>query len=305
MKKYLAKYLDPKAISTVGGFVVNPKGLVEGSMAGAHKSPFHGFSVEFAGHREYMPGDDPKHIDWRAYYKRDKYLLKQYEADTNLVCQILLDVSESMTYGSTEEATKLDYASYLAVSLAYLVTKARDKIGIGLFDDRVVDYHNPSNSLASTYKISEVLEGVEATKKTDVDKMFLDFAERIGRRQIVMIISDCLMDVDQLKHGLARLQYDCHEIVLFHVMDPYEIDFPLDGHVKFKGLEGFEELKLQPKQIRKAYLEKVAEHQQKLKKACEASQAEYVLVNTGRPVEELLFGYLTSRLTHLTCGGRG
>ena len=102
MSKYLAKYLNPKAISAIGGFVVNPKGLVEGNMAGAHKSPFHGFSVEFAGHREYLPGDDPKHIDWRAYYKRDKYLLKQYEADTNLVCQLFVDVSESMRYGSRE-----------------------------------------------------------------------------------------------------------------------------------------------------------------------------------------------------------
>ena len=303
MSKYLAKYLNPKAISAIGGFVVNPKGLVEGNMAGAHKSPFHGFSVEFAGHREYLPGDDPKLIDWRAYYKRDKYLLKEYEADTNLVCQLFVDVSESMRYGSGE-LTKFEYANYLAVSLAYLVTKARDKIGIGLFDDRVVQYLPPSNSLGSTYTINAMLEDFTPSKKSEIDKTLLDFAERIGRRQLVILISDCLLDIEQLKYGMARLQYDRHEIVLLHVMDPYELDFPLDGHVKFKGLEGLKELKLQPKQIRKAYLEKVNQHIQKLRSACEASRAEYVLVNTGRPIEEMLFGYLTSRLTHLTRGGR-
>ena len=208
-----------------------------------------------------------------------------------------------MRYGSSE-LTKFEYANYLAVSLAYLVTKARDKIGIGLFDDRVVRYLPPSNSLGSTYTINAMLEDFTPSKKSEIDKTLLDFAERIGRRQLVILISDCLLDIEQLKYGMARLQYDRHEIVLLHVMDPYELDFPLDGHVKFKGLEGLEELKLQPKQIRKAYLEKVNQHIQKLRAACEASRAEYVLVNTGRPIEEMLFGSLTSRLTHLTRGGR-
>ncbi len=296
--KYLAKYLSPKAISAIGGFVLNPKGLVEGNLAGAHKSPFHGFSVEFASHREYIPGDDPRHIDWLAYYKRDKYLLKQYEADTNLVCNIFLDVSESMRYGS-HEMNKFEYANYLAVSLAYLVTNARDKIGIGAFDDKVIGYLPPSNSMASVYKISDMLENIDPSKKTDMDKTILDFAGRIGRRQLVVIISDCLTDVEQLKFGMARLHFDRHEVVLFHVIDPFELEFPLAGRVKFVGLEGFEDLKLEAKQIRKAYLEKVEKHIFKLRDACEKSNAEYVQVNTGRPIEELLFGYLSSRLTHV------
>ncbi|MCJ8330191.1 MAG: DUF58 domain-containing protein [Lentisphaeria bacterium] len=296
--KFLAKYLNPKAISAIGGFAFNPKGLVEGNIAGAHKSPFHGFSVEFAGHREYMPGDDTKHIDWNVYYKSDKYLIKQYEAETNMICQLFLDASESMRYGSHEH-TKLDYANYLAISLSYLITKARDSIGLGIFDEKVTDYFPPSNSMASVYKLNAALEGLQPTKKTEIDKTLMDFAHRCGRRQLVMIISDCLLNPDELSHGLARLHYDHHEIILFHIVDPYEIEFPMDGRVKFIGLEGFAELKLQPKQIRKAYLEKMTNHIAKLRENCDKVGAEYVQVNTAKPIEETLMSYLGSRLTHI------
>ncbi|RMD77931.1 MAG: DUF58 domain-containing protein [Lentisphaerae bacterium] len=296
--KYLAKYLNPKAISAIGGLMLNPRGLVEGNMAGAHKSPFHGFSVEFAGHREYIPGDDPRHIDWKAYYKRDKYLLKQYEADTNLVCQILLDVSESMRFGP-EGISKFDYANYLAVSLAYLVVKARDKAGITLFDESILDYIPPSNSMEMAYKMSALLENTEPKKKTTIRQTLLNFAEQIGRRQLVVIISDCLVDLEGLKYGLSRLRYDKHEIVLFHVLHPYELEFPLKGRIHFIGMEGYKDLKLEAKQIRRAYLERLQRHLHSIEEACERNHIEYVLVNTGKPIEELLFGYLTSRLTHI------
>ncbi len=296
--KTLGKYINHAAISKVGALELGPKGLVEGSQAGGHKSPFHGFSVEFAGHREYMPGDEIKHIDWVVYYKRDRLMIKQYEAETNLVCQIFLDASESMKFGSGK-ITKLDYAAYLAITLTYLVTGARDSVGLGVFDEKIIDFIPPSNNLTSTYKLSKILEDLKPTKKTQLADPLLDFANRIGRRQIVVLISDFFTDPNDLRRGLARLRYDNHEIVVFQVMDEYELEFPMEGRIKFKGLEGYPELKLSPKSLRKAYLERVQKHNYALREICEANNAEYVLANTSHPIEQVLFEYLTSRLTHL------
>ncbi|MCM8531204.1 MAG: DUF58 domain-containing protein [Lentisphaeraceae bacterium] len=297
MKK-LAKYLHPGIISRVGAFVINPKGLAEGNIAGAHKSPFHGFSVEFAGHREYIPGDDTKHIDWNVYYKRDKYFIKQYEAETNLVTQIFLDASESMRFKSGDQS-KLDFASYLAVSLTYLVTNARDSMGMGIFNDKIVEYLPPSNSLQTVYKMSKVLEEMTPVKKTEMGNSLMDFAQRIGRRQIVIVISDCLLRPSELHDGLSRLRYDHHEIVLFHVMDPQEIDFDLEGTIRFQGMEGAGEVKLDARRVRKAYMKKFEEHRHKILDVCEKNNTEYVPANTGKSVSELLMGYLSSRLTHI------
>lgn len=298
MKK-LSKYLHPAIISKVGAYVINPKHVVEGNIAGAHKSPFHGFSVEFAGHREYMPGDDTKHIDWNVYYKRDKYFIKQYEAETNLVSQVFLDASESMNFKSGD-VSKLDYAAYLAVTLTYLITTARDSMGIGVFNDKIVEYLPPSNSRQTVYKISKILEEIEPVKKTAMGNSLMDFAERIGRRQLVIIISDCLLRPQELHDGLSRLRYDHHEVVLFHVMDPQEVDFNLDGTIRFKGMEQFGELKLDARRVKKAYVKKFAEHRHKILEVCEKNNTEYVAANTGRPVSELLMQYLNSRLTHVS-----
>ncbi|WDE96529.1 DUF58 domain-containing protein [Lentisphaera profundi] len=296
--KVLAKYLNPRVISRVGAYGIDPKGIVEGNIAGAHKSPFHGFSVEFAGHREYMPGDDPKHIDWNVYYKRDKYFCKQYEAETNLISQIFLDASESMRFQSGD-LSKLDYAAYLAVSLTYLVTSARDSVGIGVFNDKIVDYLPPSNSMQAVYKISELIEKREPAKKTAMGTSLMDFAQRIGRRQIVVVISDCLLEPDELNDGLSRLRYDHHELVLFHVADPMELDFDLKGMVKFKGMENKGDIKLDAQRVRKAYKEKFKAHKRSIMEVCEKNRCEYVPANTGLPLEELLMSYLSSRMTHI------
>ncbi len=204
-----------------------------------------------------------------------------------------------MRFGSHEK-TKLDYAAELTVCLSYLVTRASDRIGYTIFDESIIQYLRPSNSLASVYKISSLIEEIKPTKKTSLDKTLMDFAERIGRREIVCLISDFLTDPEDLKKGLSRLRYDRHEVVVFHVIDPFELDFPMDGRIKFIGLEGFPELKLQPRQIRKAYIEKFKAHQNKLIDICEKSGAEYVETNTGKPIAELMFKYMVSRLTHIT-----
>ncbi len=292
--KTLSKYVNPQVISKVGAFDIKPKGIVEGALAGAHKSPFQGFSVEFAGHREYMPGDDIKHIDWAVYYKRDKYFIKQYEAETNMVVQVLLDGSESMRFGSGDE-NKLDYGARLAVTLAWLVTRVRDSVGMGIFDEKVADFIPPSNSLEVVYKLARKLEEFESRKTTVMKRSFMDFAERLGRRQLVVIISDCLIKPDDLANSLARLRFDLHEVVLFHVMDPYEVDFPLEGPIKFKGLEQMGEVKMDARRIRQAYVKRFKEHCQAIGVACEKNDTEYVPVNTGRSITETMMGYLESR----------
>ncbi|MDD7986030.1 DUF58 domain-containing protein [Lentisphaera marina] len=296
--KALAKYLNPRVISRVGAYNIDPKSIVEGNIAGAHKSPFHGFSVEFAGHREYMPGDDPKHIDWNVYYKRDKYFCKQYEAETNLISQIFLDASESMRFKSDDQS-KLDYAAYLAVSLSYLITNARDSVGIGVFNDKIVDYMPASNAMQMVYKISDLIEKRVPAKKTAMGASLMGFAQRIGRRQIVVIISDCLLKPEELNDGLSRLRFDHHELVLFHVMDPMECDFNLQGMVKFKGLESGGEVKLDAQRVRKLYMEKFKAHRREIMGVCEKNRCEYVTANTGQPLEELLMSYLSSRMTHM------
>ncbi|MFW5829284.1 MAG: DUF58 domain-containing protein [Planctomycetota bacterium] len=297
--KALGKYIDHRALAAIQGFAFDPKGLVEGNQAGAHKSPFHGFSVEFAGHREYIPGDDTKHIDWVVYYKRDRYMIKQYEAETNLTCQIVLDASESMLVGSTG-MTKLDYAAYVAVSLAYLITRVRDKVGLGIFDDRVIDYIPPSNSLASTYTLSRVIEELTPRRQTDISKPLMDLASRFGRRQIVVLLSDFLCDISQMRDALGRLRYDNHEVVAIQVLDPQELDFPFDGRLRLVGLEGYPTLKLRPRELRRRYLEKMEQRRRELRELCEKNNVEYVLADTSHSVKELLFAYLTSRLTHIS-----
>ncbi|NQZ58299.1 MAG: DUF58 domain-containing protein [Lentisphaeraceae bacterium] len=297
--KALAKYLNPTTISKVGAYVINPKGIVEGNVAGAHKSPFHGFSVEFAGHREYMPGDDTKHIDWNVYYKRDKYFIKQYEAETNMVSQIFLDGSESMRFKS-QDVSKLDYAAYLAVSLTYLITGARDSMGLGVFNDRLVEYLPPSNSLQTVYKMNSILEEMTPAKKTTMGKSMCDFAQRLGRRELVIVISDCLVRPDELHDGLSRLRYDNHEVVLFHIMDPQEVDFDLQGTIRFKGMEGAGDLKMDAQRVRQSYIKKFKEHRHRIMEVCEKNRTEYVAANTGASVTELLMAYLSSRLTHIS-----
>ena len=297
MKK-LSKYLNSSIISKVGAYTIDPRGIVEGGLAGAHKSPFHGFSVEFAGHREYMPGDDTKHIDWNVYYKRDKYFIKQYEAETNLVSQIFLDASESMRFQSGD-LRKIDFAAYLAVTLTYLITSARDSMGMGIFNDRIVEYLPPSNSMQTVYKMSGILEQMAPLKKTEMGASLMDFAQRIGRRQLVIIMSDCLLKPQDLHDGLSRLRFDHHEVVLFHIMDPQEVDFDLKGTVRFKGMESHGELKLDAQRVRKAYLKKFEEHRHKIMEVCEKNRTEYVPANTGKSVTELLMTYLNSRMTHI------
>jgi len=290
----LSKYVDPEALGRLAGRGLEPRGLVAGTLAGHHKSPFSGFAVEFAAHREYVPGDDPKHIDWRVYFTRDKYFIKQYEMETNLVCHLVLDTSGSMRYGTGPEQ-KLLAAARLATTLGYAVIRQGDKVSLATIDEAVLDFVPPSNTMAQIVRMTERLDAVEPVRKTRLPECLLDLCGRLGRRAIVLVFSDCFTDIDRLEAALQRLRYARHEVVLFQVLHPDELEFRFDGNVKFRGLEADEELLTQPADLRKRYLEALGRFNGRLEEACLRNRVERVLIDTGRNPAEMLVDYLNAR----------
>jgi uncharacterized protein (DUF58 family) len=235
-RSVLSRYLDPVTLGRVATRTLEPRGLVMGNLAGAHKSPMAGFAVEFAGHREYVPGDDPRHIDWRLYFTRDRYFIKQYEMETNFVCHLVLDVSASMRYGQDGQQ-KLDYAAKMASTLGFSIIRQNDKVSLATFDDRVRGFIQPSNSMAQVIRMTEHLDETQPVEKTDMSACLTELAGRMQRREIVMIFSDFFTDLDRLESALQLLRFSQHEVVLFQTLHHDELSFSFDGMVRFDGLE--------------------------------------------------------------------
>ena len=290
----LSRYLDPEVLSRMAKRRLQPRGLVLGNLAGAHKSPLSGFAVEFAGHREYVWGDDPKHIDWRIYFRRDRYFIKQYEMETNLVCHLVLDSSASMRYGQGR-TQKLRYACQMLAALAYAVLRQSDKVSLAVFDDRVRDFVSPTNSMAQLLRITQVLDQTQPVAKTDMAGCLGELAGRMKRREIVMIFSDFFTELGPLEKALQRFRYHQHEVVLFQVMHHDELAFELEGMTKFVGLEAPEELLAQPEAIRRAYLAAVERHNGQLEEICLRNRIERVLVDTSQDMAGVLVDYLNAR----------
>ena len=293
-KSVLSRYLDPETLSHVADRHIDPRGLVIGNLAGAHKSPLSGFAVEFAGHREYVPGDDPKHIDWRVYFNRDKYFVKQYELETNFVCHLLLDVSASMRYGDDREQ-KLLYAAQMATTLGYSIIRQSDKVSLATFDQRLRGFVPPSNSLGQIVRMTQHLDETEAVEKTNLADALNEFAGRLGRREIIFIFSDFFGDLDKLEPALQRLRYSKHEVVLFQVLHHDELVFEFDGMIKFLGLEIPEELLAQPEDLRRGYLQALQRFNQHFEEIALRNGCERVLVDTRRSMSELLADYINQR----------
>jgi uncharacterized protein (DUF58 family) len=294
-KSILNRYLDPDVLSVVADRHLDPKGLVIGNLAGAHKSPLAGFAVEFAGHREYVPGDDPKHVDWRVYYTRDKYFVKQYELETNFVCHLVLDVSASMRFGEGREQ-KLLYAAQLATTLGYSVIRQSDKVSLCTFDDRVRGIVTPSNSMSQIVRMTEHLDQIDPIEKTNLPACLNEIAGRLGRREIVMIFSDFFtQDVEALEPILQRLRYAKHEVVLSHVLHHDELAFELDGMVKFVGLEDADEFLAQTDDLRRGYLAAVKQFCDRLEEIVHRNGCERVVCDTSRGPADHLIDYLNKR----------
>jgi uncharacterized protein (DUF58 family) len=290
----LSRYLDPDVLTHVANRHIEPKDLVIGNLAGAHKSPLSGFAVEFAGHREYVPGDDPKHVDWRVYFTRDKYFVKQYELETNFVCHLVLDVSASMRYGEASEQ-KLLYAAQMAMALGYSIIRQSDKVSLFTFDDRVRGIVPPSNSMAQVLRMTEHLDQIEPVQKTALDSSLADIAGRLGRREIVLIFSDFFGDLNVLEPVIQRFRYDHHEVVLFQVMHHDELTFELDGMVKFVGLEDRDEYLAQADDLRRGYLAAVRRHREQLEQIADRNRCEHLLIDTRQNMAEQLIDYLNHR----------
>src|SRR5271155_5741565 len=224
-----AQYLDPAVLSRMEGLALRARLVVEGYVAGVHRSPFHGFSIEFAEHREYTPGDDLRYLDWKVLARSDKYCLKQYEEETNLVCNLLLDTSESMSYRSDKAPmSKLEYAKCAAASLAYLILQQQDSVGLVTFDREIRAVVRPGSNPSHLKELLHVMETSPGERKTAAGPILHDLAERFKKRGIAIIFSDLLDDTDSILAGLKHFRHRRHEVVLFHVLDPAEAEFPFD-----------------------------------------------------------------------------
>lgn len=290
----LSRYLNPEVLSQIAGRRIEPRGLVIGDLAGAHKSPLAGFAVEFAGHREYVPGDDPKHVDWRIYFTRDRYFVKQYEMETNLVCHFVLDISASMRYGE-EDQQKLRYAAQLITTLGYAVVRQSDKVSLLCFDEAIRGVVPPGNAMSQILRMTEVLDQSQPLAKTLLPECLAEVAGRIKRREIVMIFSDFFTDLDRLESALQQLRYRRHEVVLFQTLHHDELYFDLEDPTRFVGLEIPEELMAQPDQIRQGYLAALQRFNTQLDEICQRNRIERVLVDTGRGMGQVLVDYLNQR----------
>jgi len=293
-KSVLTRYLDPEVLTGIAGRRLEPRGLVMGNLAGAHRSPFHGFAVEFAGHREYVPGDDPKHVDWRVFFTRDKLFIKQYEMETNLVCHLVLDISASMRYGEGIHQ-KLLFASRMAAALGYAILRQSDKVSLATFDDQVRAFIPPSNSMAQIVAMTDHLDKVRPFEKTRMAECLTEIAGRMRRREIVMVLSDFFTDLDGLEKALQRMRYSRHEVVLFQVLHHDELDFRFEGPVKFVGLETAEEHFTQPDALRAAYLAALGRFNDRFAEICARNRVERVLVDTSRDLAEVFVDYFNQR----------
>lgn len=292
----LSRFLDPRTLNRVDRLSLAARSVVEGFMAGAHRSPYHGFSVEFSQHREYTQGDDPRHLDWKRFAKAGRYFIKQYEVETNLVAHILQDCSESMDYASPRMPwTKREYASFLTATLSYLIVNQADAVGAVLYHSDIASFLEPRQSVAHVNRICAELERVTTAPRTDTGAVLHRIAERIKRRGLVILVSDLLDRSENILAGMDHLRFARQEVVVFQVMDPFELDFPFDGVVRFDGLEGMGDALCQPRRLRQEYLESLRQHVLAIRAACERNRADYLLVRTDQPLEVALAGFLHSR----------
>lgn len=290
----LARYLDPATLGRLGHRTLEPRGLVLGHLAGHHKSPLAGFAVEFAGHREYAAGDDLRHLDWRVYFRREKYFIKQYEMETNFTCHLLLDASASMRYGEGDEQ-KLLYAARMIAVLAKLITAQSDRASLAVLDDKVETVVPPSNSPAQVIRFAEQIDRIAPERGTELEACLQELVGRMGRREIVMIFSDFFTDPKKLEPVLQRLRYQKHEVVLFHVLHHDELAFEFEGQIRFRGLEQPEELTTQPDQLRHLYLQAIEAYVAEFDDVCRRNRVERVPVDTSRLLGDVLTEYLNER----------
>lgn len=265
-------------------------------MAGLHRSPYQGFSNEFAEHREYAPGDDLRYVDWKVYGKSDRFYLKQFEVETNLILYLLVDASESMQYrGPHASLSKFAYAQSAAAALAFLVLHQRDAVGLAMFDQEVRQFVRPSSSPAQLKPLLHVMEEASPRNKTRTGPIFHELAERLSRRGIVVILSDLFDDVDAMLAGLKHLRHRRHDVIVLQILDPAEIDFSFQNVTMFKGLELMGEVITEPRSLQAAYQREVKAFLKRIRAGCRSQQIDHVSIRTDQPLDAVLSSFLSAR----------
>ncbi len=296
----LAKYFQPEILSKISRLELRARHVVEGFVSGMHKSPYKGFSVEFASHRPYVPGDDIRHIDWRVYGKADRFFIKEYEEETNMRVHLLVDCSASMAYpehAGTGRMTKWDYAATVAASLAHLLVFQQDGVGLTLFDTEIRKQLPVSSNRASLARLATEIESNTPKNKTDVKMLLSQVAASIPRRGMVVILSDLLTNVDEFIEGLQRFRHHQHDVLVLHILDHDELEFPFADRTLFEGMEEIDqEVLTDPQSLRHSYLEGLEAFISKLRRACLNQKTDYSLISTAEGIDVALTTFLSSRM---------
>jgi uncharacterized protein (DUF58 family) len=287
-------YLNPATLARLGTLELKARAIVEGFLTGLHRSPFKGFSVEFAEYRQYLPGDDLATLDWKVYARTDRYFIKKYEEETNLDCYLLLDVSASMGYGSAG-LTKLQYGSFLAAALAFLMNRQRDAVGLIAFDEKITKMLAPSARGGHLNSLLITLDRLQLGARTNVAKPLNDLAEAIHKRGLVVLISDLLDEPDRVIDGLKHFRFRGTEVIVFHILDPAELRFPFEQTARFRDLETRDEVLAVPDAVRDDYLKAMTDLQDGYRRALRLAGIDYVMLDTSVPLETALMSYLMTR----------
>jgi uncharacterized protein (DUF58 family) len=288
-------FLDPAVVARLGTLELKARTIVEGFLSGLHRSPFKGFSVEFAEYRQYIPGDDLSTMDWKVYARSDRYYIKKFEEETNLDCHLLLDVSGSMAYGSHHGMTKFEYGAVLAASLGYLMNRQRDAVGLTAFDESIVSMLPASARPGHLTALLVTLDRLRTGRMTNVSKPLHQLATTLTKRGIVVLISDLLDDPAEIVRGLKHFQFRGIDVIVFQVLDHDEIEFPFDRATRFEDLETAEEIMAVPGAVREHYLREIGGLIERYRRELGAVGIDYQLLDTNRPLEMALLSYLSTR----------
>jgi len=285
---------DPITLSKIANMELRARLVIDGVLSGIHKSPYKGSSIEFLEHKEYSPGNEIKHIDWKVHARTDKYYIKQFEEETNLKCYIFLDTSGSMGYKSTG-ISKFEYATTLAASLAYLLLKQSDMAGLISFSDKVQQFIPPRSRLTHLHILLNALTKLKTAGKSNISNILKEFIEKIGRRSLIIIISDFFDDTEKIIHQLKYFQFKKNEVILFHILDPYELTFPFETITFFESMEDDRRILAEPKSIKDLYISEINRFIEQFKQVCFENQIDYWLIDSSTPLDQALIKFLTRR----------
>ena len=289
------RFLDPAVIGRLGSMELKARTVVEGFLSGLHRSPYKGFSVEFAEYRQYLPGDDLSTLDWKVYARTDRHYVKKFEEETNLECHLLLDVSASMAYRGGAAMSKIEYGSVLAASLAYLTNRQRDASGLIQFDEKITARLPASARPGHLHAILLALERIVPGAKSDLGRPLHQLADALGKRSLVVLISDLLDDPDRVVKGLKHLRFRGTDVIVFQLLDPNELQFPFKGAAKFTDVESADEVTAEPSRVREAYLEAMTGLRTRYEKELRGAGIDFLTLDTSKPLDFALLAYLDAR----------